>query len=340
MLFGSTILEIAMAMVFVYLLLSLLCSAFIEFLEAVFFRFRSKDLRNGISALLANPALATQFFQHPLVRPLGKTPSYIPARTFSLALWNIATSVAEKTPPAVAGVTRNIELLRTTITNLPDTSLPGHVKGTLTTLIDEAAGDFDKARRNVEKWYDDAMDRVSGRFKRRTHWMLIIIGLLASVLMNLDSINIIQTLAHNNDLRGSVVAAAENYAKTPLTAPDASAAPQTPDEQYEMARERLNKIRGEVSELGLPIGWSSKPISEDPRGMPTGWGWLLKFVGFLLTALAVSQGAPFWFDLLNKIIVIRSTVKPREKSRPQPSKDRPAPDTELEADGDDEEAKD
>ena len=64
-------------------------------------------------------------------------------------------------------------------------------------------------------------------------------------------------------------------------------------------------------------------------------------LGLALTGFAVSQGAPFWFDLLNKIIVIRSTVKPAEKSRTQPSKDRPAPATEIEkdADSDDEPSK-
>jgi hypothetical protein len=49
----------------------------------------------------------------------------------------------------------------------------------------------------------------------------------------------------------------------------------------------------------------------------------LKVLGIFLTSLAVSQGAPFWFDLLNRFITIRSTVKPREKSAEQPSKDRP-----------------
>jgi hypothetical protein len=46
--------------------------------------------------------------------------------------------------------------------------------------------------------------------------------------------------------------------------------------------------------------------------------------GWLLTALAISLGAPFWFDLLNKIMVIRSTVKPHEKSPEEASEDRQA----------------
>jgi hypothetical protein len=43
--------------------------------------------------------------------------------------------------------------------------------------------------------------------------------------------------------------------------------------------------------------------------------------GWFLTAIAMTLGAPFWFDLLNQIMVIRSTIKPQEKSGPEASKD-------------------
>ena len=84
----------------------------------------------------------------------------------------------------------------------------------------------------------------------------------------------------------------------------------------------------DIESLGLPIGWE---YENDPRrrwpGLdftgPGGWGdqiyW--HWLGWLVTALAVSLGAPFWFDLLNKFIVVRSTVKPKEKSPEEPSKD-------------------
>ncbi len=48
--------------------------------------------------------------------------------------------------------------------------------------------------------------------------------------------------------------------------------------------------------------------------------------GWAITAFAVSLGAPFWFDILNKFMVVRSTVKPAEKSPPEASKDpQPSP---------------
>lgn len=483
MIFGSTMLEVAIGLIFVYLLMSLLCSAFSELINALF-RLRAKDLEKGIARLLddsfkadgtvktgtdGSSNLSERFFKNPLIVALsekGKKPSYIPSRIFSLALWNMATEAADKaraeaakkeakppaaagttTPPAtggtttppptqtvegiVSGVEKNLVLLRNTIQGLPDNVLPRELKQSLVTLMDEADNNFDKARENIERWYDDAMDRVSGAFRRRAHYILLTLGFVLALAMNVDSFNIFKVLYTNDDVRKSVVTVAENFAKeplpgvtptpsptaTPATKPTPSPTPTpaagvpgaptpsptatpsattsatptpspTPsaEQQFNAARERIKLIKGELTELGLPIGWdcgwrdgastsgtgnaantnangntnanrnantngnanagpSSTPAGDaakddakwqcstltaaNPRGAPEGLsGWLFKLAGIFLTALAVSQGAPFWFDLLNKIIVIRSTVKPKEKSPEQPSKDKPAPETE------------
>jgi hypothetical protein len=379
MIFGSTLLEVAIGIVFVYLLLSLLCSALSELIEA-FIKYRSRDLEKGIRKLLDNPGLAENFFSHPLIKPLGENPSYIPSRTFSLALWNLATTQAAKVQNVTAGVTRDLTAIRSSIAAL-DNSQFGDIKTSLLTLMDEAGSDINKARANIEDWYNDAMDRVSGGYKRRVHKILIIIGFVAAALLNVDTINIAKTLWYNDTLRASVAAAAENYVKTnpaptptpattpastpgiPTTAATTAATTTTAttsqgetearqmedaDRQATIAREKINNIRAEIDSLGLPISWVSEPDKNDekyrdndkryqqdlraykvdPRRFPVDMrGWLLKFLGIFLTALAVSQGAPFWFDVLNKIIVIRSTVKPHEKSPEQPSKDKPAPET-------------
>jgi hypothetical protein len=369
MIFGSTLLEVAIGVIFVYLLLSLLCSAFSELIES-FIKYRARDLEKGIGKLLDNPKLAEDFFNHPLIKPLGEKPSYIPARTFSLALWNIATTKNADAKNVAAGVTQDLNVIRNSIATL-DEKLYGNIKTSLLTLIDEAGSDINKARTNIEDWYNDAMDRVSGWYKRRVHKILIVIGFIAAAALNVDTINIAKTLWYNDTLRASVTAAAENYVKTnptptptpPATTPETTTttttttAPQgetvkkqteDADKQAFVTREKINNIRAEIDNLGLPISWVSQPdrndekykgndaqyeqdmraYSVDPRRFPDDVrGWLLKLLGFFLTALAVSQGAPFWFDLLNKIIVIRSTIKPHEKSQDQPSKDRPAPET-------------
>ncbi len=53
-----------------------------------------------------------------------------------------------------------------------------------------------------------------------------------------------------------------------------------------------------------------------PEGIPIGWGdgsvtWKAitsHLPGWLLTALALSLGAPFWFDLLNKVVNVRHGI--------------------------------
>jgi hypothetical protein len=118
MLLGSTVIEVAFGMLFIYLLLSLLCSAIGEYIEAKYNN-RAKYLRKGIELLLNDSNgqgadLAQQLYDHGLVRPLyrdrNKLPSYIPSRTFALALWNMATAAE-----AGGGVSNDLKKIRQTV---------------------------------------------------------------------------------------------------------------------------------------------------------------------------------------------------------------------------------
>jgi hypothetical protein len=135
-----------------------------------------------------------------------------------------------------------------------------------------------------------------------------------------DSVGIARKLYTDKTVRDAIVATADRFAQDGK--PEAS----------------VDRIVG-LAALKLPIGWTDEPDSPEVfelgRMFESGyaWDWLADFLrrlpallfnhfgGWLLTALAVSLGAPFWFDLLNKIIVVRSTVKPQEKSvdeKPKP----------------------
>jgi hypothetical protein len=109
------------------------------------------------------------------------------------------------------------------------------------------------------------------------------------------------------------VAIATNYAKQPP--------PAGGDIQSE-----FTTTTNRLGELGLPLGWPSCAACDKSqlkffdrcwldcwKHSLTGAGGLTIF-GWLLTSFAVCLGAPFWFDVLNKFIVVRSTVKPKEKS--------------------------
>ena len=167
---GSVVLEVAIGMVFVYLLLSLLCSAIGEYLEGEVQQpgqVPAAGDRAALNQTTPNKGmdLARQFYEHGLVRPLYRTPnkppSYIPSRTFALALWNIATADAQGGNPAT-GLTTDLSQIRASVAKLPNPEL----RTALLTLIDEAGGNLARARRNVEEWYNAMMNRVSGWYKR------------------------------------------------------------------------------------------------------------------------------------------------------------------------------
>lgn len=327
MVLGSTTLEVAIGMVFIYLLLSLLCSTAGEYIEATFNN-RARYLRQGINLLLNETGgggvdLAQRLYDHGLVRPLyrdaNKPPSYIPSRTFALALWNMATTAVtdqQSSGPhdgaSVAGLTNDLKKVREAVaTQLPNPEL----RTAILTLIDEADGDMARARQNIEDWYGAMMDRVSGWYKRRTTVLMLALGFLLAAGVNADSINIAKALVRDGALRSSVVAAAEQRMATGAPASPAGGS-QDAQAREKAATDNFLQARAAVDSLGLPIGWvrATSDNLDDPRRTPMdAAGWLIKLFGILLTGFAISQGSPFWFDVLNKFMVARSTVKPVEK---------------------------
>jgi hypothetical protein len=222
--------------------------------------------------------------------------------------------------------------------NLSRSSLaPSKVSQALLTLSDAAGGDAAGIRQNIEQWYNNAMERVSSAYKRKTQIIILAVGCIVAAAVNADSIGIVSALSTNKAVRDSLVASATqitaanaapaeanpagaaNQANPPARANPAALADlelfRVPACRVDAASAdcrlmlNLNRIR----DSGLPIGWVQDPVPGDLRGAPSSpASWLQKVIGLLLTVAAVSMGAPFWFDLLNKVAVIRSAIKPAE----------------------------
>lgn len=200
--FNSQILEVAIGMVFVYLLLSLICSAINEGVEAQL-KNRASDLQKGIRRLLEDPGgsgWAAKLYDHALIRGLyrdGKhLPSYIPARNFALALMDLVAPASPRTTSGAAGATLSPPAAAAAVvtgTSSPPSPPPaslalstlrasvasnttGKVQEALLALIDAAGNDANKARQNIEAWYNSAMDRVAGWYKRRTQAIIFCLG--------------------------------------------------------------------------------------------------------------------------------------------------------------------
>ncbi|MBB5057370.1 cell division septation protein DedD [Granulicella aggregans] len=328
--FGSEVLDVAAAIIFVFLLVSILASAIREGIEG-FLKTRSVHLEAGLKELLQDQegtGLTTQLYNHPLIfslyagnypptpaswlrwlpkkwpkyLSLGRNlPTYIPSRNFALALMDLAARGPVSATDGDAAVSAPITLqaLRANLSVLENV----RVQRALLTAIDTAQGDLQKAQTNIEAWYDSTMDRVSGWYKRSTQGILFGIGLAIAIALNVNTITIGNYLYRDRTARETLVARAQA----------ATANPNYPGRTYP-------EIQTELNTLNLPIGGNNRwaDLKDNTKRIPTLGGWLL-------TAIACSFGAPFWFDLLNKIMVIRSTVKPHQKSPEEASEDHQDP---------------
>ena len=328
-------LDLAIGLIVVFLIVSTVCSAIREGLEALL-KTRAAYLERGVRELLDDKradGLAKSLFEHPLLFGLflgnyrGKQtssrldkddevaasgligrfrwlfargrnlPSYIPASTFARALLDIVARGPQtdevSSDPSSAPIT--VQSLRSRLLNVDSEK----VRRVVLHALDTSGGDLDVAKKALEDWFNDAMDRVSGWYKRSTQWIIFFIAFAVASAMNVDTVSIAKHLSRDEGARQAAVAAAE-------ASVGGGSKPTT--------QQALAVLR----KLELPIGWSRDQVPKN------GWEWLNRVVGVFVTALAATLGAPFWFDVLNKVMVIRSTVKPREKSPEEASEDRQA----------------
>jgi hypothetical protein len=234
-------------------------------------------------------------------------PAYIPTRNFVQAILDLA--LRPKVPPQYAAQQTasefSIETLRASVSRIESPT----VQRALRSAIDSAQGDVDRVRKGLEEWYDSAMDRVSGWYKHQTQWILIGIGLVMAVVADVDTVRIAESLYSSPAQRAAAIGMAQRLTTDTATTGGAGAA------SAAVAREAVARL----DSLQLPILWHG--AAKMGIGPYVG----RSILGWLVTALAVSLGAPFWFDLLNKVMVIRSTVKPHEKSPEEASEDRQQP---------------
>ena len=131
-------------------------------------------------------------------------------------------------------------------------------------------------RAELERWFNDAMDRLSGVYKRKLVTINLVLATCVVIVIGVDTIAIATVLWQEQGMRATLAASA-TQTTSPVTAEDA-----------------INTL----SQFNLPLGWGT---------LPNNWlEWVLKIVGLVISVLAVSLGAPFWFDVLNRVGSLRA----------------------------------
>lgn len=333
-LFNSTVLDVAIGLVFVYLLLAILCTSANEWLAALT-KSRAKFLEKGLKELLNNQALVEggdpnefieKFYSHPLITGMmrdGRHPAYLSAGTFAAVVTDLVTTASAGASPAPDQAMADLE---NGLIAMPE----GDVQKVLLALIKFSRHET-TAPVALEKWFKDAMDRVTGWYKRRTQTWTLIVAILITLLANANTISIARKLWTDPVLRSAVVEEAKVRAQKPpppsvtidYPDPDDPAAPQVTNNATDEGKVLSDN---EQELLGQVLGWHENPFwDKSGNRLPWDWSdWIQRLIGWVLTVLALSLGAPFWFDMLNKFINIRSAGKSPEEKPKVPEKTTPA----------------
>lgn len=189
-------------------------------------------------------------------------------------------------------------------------------------------------RENIETWFNNTMDRLNGWYKRRAQYLAFFIGLTLAIIFNIDSFELANKLWKDPTVREVIAIQAAEVVKSNSDGIENI----DPNDVWTLAMQ--------IDQLNIPVGWIGSPLpmssdgsvfmgdniqkrcalspksSVELSGLSLGdycypiintpvtndiYGWILKFFGFFVTAVATAQGAPFWFDILKNLVNIRSS---------------------------------
>lgn len=348
--FNNAAIDVAIGLIFIFLLYSLLASILLEII-AKMFSLRARNLVRALRRMLEDSTAEAdyhrgtlltwflefgrdflyyfqpvksasaldQFYRAPTIRYLGENsarskPARIYPNTFSQTIVHLLRGNGFDARTQNESQEIQNALQHNALNLGPDTLRQ------VRNLFEDARHDVVQFRILLEKWYDETMERATGWYIRQSQILLLWIGLLLSAAFNVDSIAIAKILMKDKKAREQLVQMAisrqEEYGRV-VSSLNQGTAP-VPDSvrtfQLEKAQADLDSARADYQRLAADarevqnlLGLGKTPDGTQPY----------KYLGWILTALAVSLGAAFWFDLLCKLTAIRGVVR---KSAPSPTR--------------------
>lgn len=194
----------------------------------------------------------------------------------------------------------------------------------------------------LSSWFDQSMERASGVYKRNAKGIALIIGVAIAYAANADTLYMIERLSQDSDLRRAIQTAASQLQTLPsaeppslsdqpldgadsptgsadtlpgLTLPQDNASDASSLSAATPEAEQLRRLKEAVAEnlddIPLPIG-RSPMVTEHQQAASQSWPVpiLKRMVGWVLSGIAISMGAGFWYNLLGNVMRVRNTGEP------------------------------
>lgn len=295
--------------------------------------FRSDQLRNN--------KFAAAFYSHPLIKYLGEDnfhskPSYLNAQNFSKVMVDLLHGIDSdmrgynilRVKESILSGTLRFKDGNNTLHTADaggETEISSETRMFLLSLLSEAQGDIDRFKLLLEKWFDDTMDRTSGWYKKYTQVVLFVIGMTIAIGFNLDTISMVRKLSSDPKLREQVVQSAGTFMEKNQQLQGKMEQMRAGNQQNTPAYANMSRLSDSIYVMNMSLLKSADSLLKNDindLNQLMGLGWEKGFmnfkanrmngtaiIGWFITALAISLGAPFWFDLLNKLMKLRGAAK-------------------------------
>ncbi len=234
--FNSTVLDVFIGLVFIYLLYSLLATVLQEII-ATNIRLRASILKKAIIKMLddsdskeySTNKLSTVFYSHPLIKYLGKNtwfekwvkrdkttkPSYMTPANFSKVMIDLLRGTeyqAGESQSKPIGDTIQDEKVKYMLgKEEAEVQIETETLRYLRSIWADSQGDVERFKINLEQWFSDTMERASGWYKQHVQIMLFFIGFFIAVFFNVDTISIAKKLSTDKTARDQMVSMANAY---------------------------------------------------------------------------------------------------------------------------------
>jgi hypothetical protein len=363
---NSSIIDIVIGLVFIYLLYSLLATIIQEVI-ASYFNFRAKILERAVFRMLEDEnrfhskfrnvlylfnktrngghpnSISWQYYKHPLILFLGESdchgkPAYINKETFSKVIIDLLRGKDVSPGDDIKLLIQ--QSLNDKKTNWGNAKISDQTLSYLKSIWADANGEVPKFKHHLESWFEETMDRASTWYKKHIQFILFFVGLAIAMAFNVDTLKIIERLEKDPKLRQQLVEQAQAFQQAH---PDL-------DKKLLLQEAENNKFLAQYSNQGILLNDSLRSIRlKDSLELASylelktkqnelldqastlikndinsvhhslGLGWaeynhssfrnvFYSIIGWIVTALALSLGAPFWFDLLNRLMKLRGSV--------------------------------
>ena len=176
------------------------------------------------------------------------------------------------------------------ISTLPDSE----GKRAVAKWVGQGVTNVEDLRKRTSAYFTGVMEQAAATFRSNARSFVIVLSVFLTLLLGTDSIQLAQTLWANAGLRAIVVEQAQMEVQQ-LQAEDGT-----------VNEEKIDDLIQQLIDLNIvKIGWWQTELP--PMGANFDivvWGRfiVLKVIGLGLTAMAVSQGSSFWYDLLKKLV--------------------------------------